>query len=339
MLGLPHGVVRGLWREAAIETDVEGRQRVNRITYEICVLEALREQLRCKEIWVVGADRYRNPDEDLPADFETERAPYYQALNLPLDAERFVADLKAEMRTALATLDTGLPRNPHVRIGRKGGKGESWITLSPLEAQPEPHNLAKVKAEITATWPMTSLLDMVKEADLRLNFTDALKSPTAHESLDRSVLRPRLLLCLHGIGTNAGLQRMAGLSSGTTYKDLIYARRRYISVNALRQAIAIVTNGTLSARNPTIWGDGTTACASDSKHFGAWDQNLTTQWHCPLWWPRHHDLLACREEITVHSLVTEIAVVLGGGLDDRDAMRRTKAAAIFNHSPSSFVID
>jgi len=35
----------------------------------------------------------------------------------------------------------------------------------------------------------------------------------------------------------------------------------------------------LHARNPAIWGDGTTACASDSKHFGAWDQNLTTQWH------------------------------------------------------------
>ena len=34
-----------------------------------------------------------------------------------------------------------------------------------------------------------------------------------------------------------------------------------------------------SARNPAIWGTGTTACASDSKHFGAWDQNLTTQWH------------------------------------------------------------
>jgi TnpA family transposase len=40
-----------------------------------------------------------------------------------------------------------------------------------------------------------------------------------------------------------------------------------------------VTNGTLRARNPAVWGDGTTACASDSKHFGAWDQNLTTQWH------------------------------------------------------------
>ena len=55
------GVVRGLWREAVTEKDAQGRQRVNRITYEICVLEALREQLRCKEIWVTGANRYRTP--------------------------------------------------------------------------------------------------------------------------------------------------------------------------------------------------------------------------------------------------------------------------------------
>jgi len=126
---------------------------------------------------------------------------------------------------------------------------------------------------------MTNLLDILKEADLRLGFTEALKSSTAYETLDRSVLRPRLLLCLNGLGTNAGFQRMAGFQSGTTAKDLAYIRRRYITVDALRRAIAVVANGTLHARNPAIWGDGTTACASDSKHFGAWDQNLTTQWH------------------------------------------------------------
>ena len=32
-------------------------------------------------------------------------------------------------------------------------------------------------------------------------------------------------------------------------------------------------------RQPTLWGEGTTACASDSKRFGAWDQNLLTEWH------------------------------------------------------------
>ena len=66
------GVARGLWREAIVEKDAEGRSRVNRITYEICALEALRDKLRCKEVWVVGANRYRNPDDDVPADFESQ---------------------------------------------------------------------------------------------------------------------------------------------------------------------------------------------------------------------------------------------------------------------------
>ena len=273
---IPLSVVRGLWREAVVETDTRGRSRVNRITYEICVLEALREQLRCKEIWVVGANRYRNPDEDLPADFETQRTVYYQALNLSLEADRFVVGLQEKMRKALHTFDAGLARNPGVRINEKAG---GWISVTPLTAQPEPINLAALKAEIAEAWPMTSLLDMLKETDLRLNFTDVLRSPTAYETLDRAILRPRLLLCLHGIGTNAGLQRMNAAQHGATYKDLVYVRRRYITADQLRQAIATVTNGTLIARNPAIWGESTTACASDSKHFGAWDQNLTTQWH------------------------------------------------------------
>ena len=126
---------------------------------------------------------------------------------------------------------------------------------------------------------MTSLLDIVKETDLRLRFTDKLRSATAYETLDREVLRPRLLLCLNGLGTNAGLKRMNAVQHGATYKDLLYTRHRYITVDQLREAIAVVTNATLRVRNPDIWGEGTNACASDSKHFGAWDQNLTTQWH------------------------------------------------------------
>lgn len=271
------GVVSGLWRDAVIEQDAQGRQRVNRITYEICVLQALREQLRCKEIWVVGANRYRNPEEDLPADFEAERTTYYAALKLPVEAERFIEGVKEEMRMELGVLDAGLPRNADVRFGERRGK--SWTTLTPLDAQPDPDNIIRIKAELQSKWAMTGLLDMVKESDLRLGITAAFKSPTAYELLDRSVLRPRLLLCLHGLGTNAGLQRMASLGSGVTTKDLAYVRQRYITVPALREAIAVVANGTLAARNPAIWGEGTNACASDSKHFGAWDQNLTTQWH------------------------------------------------------------
>jgi len=66
---------------------------------------------------VVGANRHRKPDEDLPADFERNRERYYQAPELPLDVEQFVIDLQAEMHEALRTLDAGSKKNPMVGLG------------------------------------------------------------------------------------------------------------------------------------------------------------------------------------------------------------------------------
>ncbi len=273
---IPLDFVPPLWRDEVVEQDANGNQRVNRITYEITVLDALRDQVRCKEVWIVGADRYRNPDDDVPADFELRREEHYAALKLPLDPETFIETVRTELDGALRMLNDGMPTNAAVKLTDKAG---GWIGLSPLEPQPPPQNVAALKAEIGRDWPMTSLLDILKETDFRLNFTDAFRSVTSHENLERERLRPRLLLCVHGIGTNTGLQRMNSAADGTTYKDLAYTRRRYFTVENLRNAIATITNGTLRARNPALWGHGTNACASDSKHFGAWDQNLTTQWH------------------------------------------------------------
>jgi hypothetical protein len=73
-------------------------------------------------------------------------------LGLPLDADRLIAELQAEMHEALRTLDAGLKRNRHVRISAKGG---GWITPSPLDAQPESSNLAAFKTELNKMWPMT----------------------------------------------------------------------------------------------------------------------------------------------------------------------------------------
>ncbi len=106
------GIVRPLWRDAVVDQDPQGRPRIDRITYEICALEALRDQLRCKEVWVAGANRFRNPDEDLPADFDAQRTAHYQALGLPLDAGVFIDSLQEEMRVALAQLDQCEPLWP-----------------------------------------------------------------------------------------------------------------------------------------------------------------------------------------------------------------------------------
>ncbi len=223
---------------------------------------------------------YRNPDDDLPTDFEAARETYYAALRQPQDADVFVADVQAAMQVALHAFHDGLPKNPAVRVlTKKGG----WIALTPLDAQPEPVNLERLKTEVTRHWPMTSLLDFLKEAELRIGFTAEFTSAGARETLGRDTLQRRLLLCLYGLGTNTGLKRMAADVPDDSYGDLLYIRRRFVHREQLRHAIARVVNAIFAVRHAQIWGEGTTACASDAKKFGAWDQNLMTEWSI-----RHH---------------------------------------------------
>lgn len=74
------------WHEFVVQTTTRGQPRINRISYELCVLNALRDKVRCKEIWVAGAKKHRNPDEDLPQDFDERRTDYYATLSWPQEA-------------------------------------------------------------------------------------------------------------------------------------------------------------------------------------------------------------------------------------------------------------
>ena len=272
------GVVTTKWRDIVISQDEAGKDCINRINYEICVLQALREGLRSKEIWVEGANRFRNPDDDLPSDFSEKRDSYYALLNLSRKPEPFVNTLRKSMTSALSMLNSGMPKNNGVRI-LKQGRGGRHMSVAALERQTEPAALAALKREVAQRWPSTNLLDILKEVELRVQFTDAFQSTASIEKLERRKVQRRLLLCLYGLGTNAGLKRILNGDETETYKELLYMRRRYIQKTALRSAIAKIVNATLAVRSPEIWGEGTTACASDSKKFGAWDQNLMTEWH------------------------------------------------------------
>ena len=279
------GVVPAGWQELVFKADGKGparngfdrngSARIDRVVYELCVLGALRDGLRSKEIWVVGADRYRNPDEDLPQDFDEHRERYYEALGQPMKADRFVEGLQQEMGKALSMLDANVPHSLYLRLREKGN---ARISLSPLPAQAEPPNLNDLGIEVAGRWPMTSLLDIFKEADLRLGLTGHFTTVASRQILDPETLRKRLLLCLYGLGTNTGLKRISAGDPDSGYGDSRYVRRRFVHKEQLRAAIACVVNGIFDARATEIWGEATTACASDSKKFGAWDQNLLTSW-------------------------------------------------------------
>lgn len=269
-------VIQKQWQNWIYQKDKKGLRRIRRVRYELCVLQSLREKLRCKEIWVEHADHYRNPDNDVPADFSDNRDEYYDALNLTQDGEEFVKALKQEMSDSLQRLNDSLPTNPKVEIlTRKGGR----IRITPLSKQKEPRNLRYLKNQIQQHWWMTSLLDIIKEVDFRVGFTDNFKSLTGQQRLPQAELQKRLLLSLFGLGTNTGLTSVSMGDHGISYDNLKYVRHRFISKEAIRQAISQVINATLAAKQANIWGETATWCASDSKQFGAWNQNLRAQWH------------------------------------------------------------
>ena len=74
------------WRDTVIEK--QDQVRVNRQYYELCVLQRLEWALKCKEVWVEGAPAFRNPSQDMPANWQSEgqRTAYYQVLPQPVQA-------------------------------------------------------------------------------------------------------------------------------------------------------------------------------------------------------------------------------------------------------------
>lgn len=242
------------------------------------MLGALRNAVRRREIWVAGAKVWRDPEADLPVDFDLHRDVHYTAIAQPTDPTEFVATLRTRLDTALAGFAEALRTGASgARIGIR--KNQVWITVSKQPAQPSPASLDAIKDEVIRRWGVVGLLELLKEADWVTGFHAKFSTIATREHIAPEELRKRLLLVLFALGTNIGIKRIVHAGDhGVTEARLRCTRRNFLSRDGLRRAIAAVVGETLASRNPRWWGTGT-ACASDSKKFGSWESNLMTEWH------------------------------------------------------------
>lgn len=273
------GVVTRSWKETVIE-EKDGEPKINRKYYELCVLQKLEQALKCKEVWVEGGDAFRNPSQDMPPQWSEEKhhAAFYATLNQPLEVKPFIDALRARLLTALTKFNQNLPRNPQVRISHPKGKDERGLFADArLQAQPEPQSIGIIKEAISQRYGMLDLLDVFVEADRLANFTKYFTHSGTKEMRSRDQLRPLIILDLFAEGTNTGVRRVSCANHQYTYDELLYVRKNYFSIEALRNANGAVVNQILALRNPRLWGEGQ-ACASDGKRFESWSQNLMTEW-------------------------------------------------------------
>ncbi|MFV9852086.1 MAG: Tn3 family transposase, partial [Rickettsia aeschlimannii] len=253
--------------------------KVNRINYEVAILEELHSLLSSKQVWVTGAYHYRNPEEDLPKDFDSNREYYYQKLGLPIDSNAFVQKLQDNLTESVQQFNNSIIHNKKVKIvcNKKDKSGQ--IKLTPYTAQLLPPNLLTIKQIINKNWSTVNLIDILKETDLRVGFTKHFHTVASRENINEQKLLKRLLLALYAIGSNTGLKRISAANDDISYTDLRYIKRRFLNTANVRVAITEVVNAIINIRDPRIWGTATTGCACDSTKVSSWDQNLMTEWH------------------------------------------------------------
>lgn len=319
-----HAGLGGDWEPLVWRTDNRGRRRAVRMAYEIATFQALRERLRCKDVWVAGAQRWRDPDADLPADFEVHRVEHYRELRKPLDPAAFVDEVRDELGAELDALEAALPGLGWLEVtDRPSGA----IRLAPLDAVPEPAGLRRLKAEVARRWGAVPLVDMLKETVLRTGCLATVTSRAGRTGISSEVLAERLVLAIYGYGTNTGLRAVAAGRHPHSEEDLRYVRRRYLNPDAAREIAVAIADATFHARHDAVWGAGSTTVASDSTHVAALDQNLLTQWHSRyggrgvlIYWHVERDSMAVHSQL-ISCTASEVAAMVEGAVRHGTSMQ------------------
>jgi len=268
-------IIPEIWKATIVSAD-KGNI-INKYNYEVVVLEQLKDFLGYKGIWIENSYRYRNPKDDVPLDFKENRQKYLKMIGVPNLGTSFTKNLKTLLTDSLCSLNKSIVNNDKVNI--KTSKANKNISISPSEAQKEPKNIEALQKEIIKRWSSINLIDILKECDLLINFTDQMETIGRSNKISPKDLRKRLLLCLYGIGSNTGLKRISIANGDVSFNDLCYVKNRFINKINVKNAIRAVVDNVLKIRDPKVWGEATTSVACDSTQISAWDQNLLNEFH------------------------------------------------------------
>ncbi len=270
---VPDELLTPRWKDIIFTKD-KVRKRVIKHYFELCVLDKLEKAIKCKEVWIEGAKEFGNPDVDLPQNWSECRLQYYDRHNIPEECKDLIDTIKEKMASSLRSADNYFSKKSDVYVYQHRNRENGYFRVPAIEKRDERPVLAEIKQKVLNRWGIHKLIDIVVEADRMVNFSRYFSTSGTRQILGPDEVRERLIYCLFQLGTNLELKNIsASCNPNCSYQDLYYFRRRYIQVESLRECVRGLTNKIFEIRSKDVWGN-TTACASDGKQFGSWDQNL-----------------------------------------------------------------
>lgn len=251
--------------------------QVNKIFYELGILKKLKKELKCKNIWSQNGLKYSNPKKWMPVDYNERRSHYLELLGLDGSAKVQFGKTKNELLDVTIELNSTINSNTKVRIGKKKKKGHVFIT--PHEAQEEPANIVMLKNKVLDKWGNISLIDILKEADIRIGLTEEIIDTSDKTTIERGELQQRLLLCIYAMATNTEFKRVCIGTDRITAQDLQYVKKRYLTPEVMRYVIQKLIDSTIDVRDKEIWGSLESIVGSDSTQIASWPGNLLSEFH------------------------------------------------------------
>ena len=175
------------WK-AFVQTRHNGQTVFKRRELEVCkkqrtpsayrILSYVADALRCGDLHVTGSEEFADYRQQLLPREECQKrlSAYLSALQLPANADDFVACLQRELAQVAHKLDQFFPHNSELTIDENGKPH-----LKRMKAEPIPDGLDEFKENVQERMPERHLLDILKNVQHWVNYTRHFTPPSGSD--------------------------------------------------------------------------------------------------------------------------------------------------------------
>ncbi|MBL0717331.1 MAG: Tn3 family transposase, partial [Desulfosarcina sp.] len=258
-----------------VQCQHEGQIVLKRRELELCILTYIANALRCGDLYVNGSEEFSDYRQQLLPWKECHKrlAVFCDSLQLPQNADEFVAHLQQKLAMAAEKTDQSFPENTELTIDADGK-----AHLKRIKADPAPGDLDKFKEDVRQRMPEQHLLVMLKNVQHWVNYTRHFTPPSSSDrKLSDAV--SRYLFTVFGYGCNLGAAQTARhAQEDITLRILKRINDQHITTEKIEAALNDVINEFTRFDLPFLWGGGQAAIA-DGTHVELIENNLIGEQH------------------------------------------------------------
>jgi hypothetical protein len=239
--------------------------QVDRAAWECALLLKVQEELKSGNLSVRHSKRFGRFEDYFigPEQWQSRRDSFFQRAGLPEDSKQVPDYLTKRLGKAYELFLKTAPDNTYAAVD-----GDGWhLSIDSAEKlnEEEQVRLDRLKSWLGEQMRSIRLPDLLIEADNDLRFTSHFLPPA--QRTDRNPEEVCLLLAtVLAHGCNIGLDTMAKLIPGFSYKQLKRVSEWQLTEESQRAALAAVVNAISRLDSTMHWGEGRTS-ASDGQRF------------------------------------------------------------------------